>query len=74
MKCESQSNKAVFHCDDSLLASKKAAWASWNYHIPKKETGRVAVTYDMNILQSIGDVQMLFAKPLYRRNELRPAL
>ena len=49
-----QENEAVLHCDDSLLPSKKAAWASWNYHIPKEETGRVAVTYDMNILQSIG--------------------
>jgi predicted NAD/FAD-binding protein len=34
----------------------------------------LTVTYDMNILQSIGDIQMQFAKPLYRRNELRPAL
>jgi predicted NAD/FAD-binding protein len=49
-----QENEAVLHTDESLLPSKKAAWASWNYHIPKEETGRVAVTYDMNILQSIG--------------------
>jgi len=48
-----QENEAVLHCDESLLPSKKAAWASWNYHIPKEDTGRVAVTYDMNILQSI---------------------
>ena len=49
-----QENEAVLHCDESLLPSKRAAWASWNYHIPKEDTGRVAVTYDMNILQSIG--------------------
>jgi predicted NAD/FAD-binding protein len=49
-----QENEAVLHCDETLLPSKKAAWASWNYHIPKEDTGRVAVTYDMNILQSIG--------------------
>jgi predicted NAD/FAD-binding protein len=49
-----QENQAVLHCDESLLPSEKAAWASWNYHIPKEDTGRVAVTYDMNILQSIG--------------------
>jgi predicted NAD/FAD-binding protein len=48
-----QENQAVLHCDESLLPSKKAAWASWNYHIPIEETGRVAVTYDMNILQRI---------------------
>ncbi len=49
-----QENQAVLHCDESLLPSKKAAWAGWNYHIPEKDLGRVAVTYDMNILQSIG--------------------
>jgi predicted NAD/FAD-binding protein len=49
-----QENQAVLHCDHSLLPSKKAAWASWNYHIPQEDLGRVAVTYDMNILQSIG--------------------
>jgi predicted NAD/FAD-binding protein len=49
-----QENETVLHCDESLLPSKKAAWASWNYHILKEGTGRVAVTYDMNILQSIG--------------------
>ncbi len=49
-----QENKTVLHSDESMLPSKKAAWASWNYHILKKDIGRVAVTYDMNILQSIG--------------------
>jgi predicted NAD/FAD-binding protein len=49
-----QENLAVLHCDESLLPSKKAAWASWNYHIPQKDLGRVAVTYNMNILQRIG--------------------
>ena len=49
-----QENQAVLHSDESLLPSKKAAWAGWNYHIPKEDLGRVAVTYDMNILQSIG--------------------
>ncbi len=54
-----QENMAVLHCDESLLPSKRAAWASWNYHIPKEDLGRVAVTYDMNILQSIGAPQEL---------------
>ncbi|UCH22050.1 MAG: FAD-dependent oxidoreductase [Deltaproteobacteria bacterium] len=48
-----QENQAVLHSDESVLPSKQAAWASWNYHIPNKELGRVAVTYDMNILQSL---------------------
>jgi predicted NAD/FAD-binding protein len=54
-----QENQAVLHCDESLLPSKKAAWASWNYHIPQEDLGRVAVTYDMNILQRIGAPQEL---------------
>jgi predicted NAD/FAD-binding protein len=48
-----QENHTVLHTDHSVLPSRKAAWASWNYHIPKKALGRVAVTYDMTILQSI---------------------
>jgi predicted NAD/FAD-binding protein len=54
-----QENEAVLHCDESVLPSKKAAWASWNYHIPEEGLGRVAVTYDMNILQRIGAPQEL---------------
>jgi predicted NAD/FAD-binding protein len=48
-----QENLAVLHTDASLLPPKKIAWASWNYHIPKEEKGRVALTYDMNILQTL---------------------
>jgi predicted NAD/FAD-binding protein len=48
-----QENRTVLHTDTSILPTRKTAWASWNYHIPKRELGRVAVTYDMNILQSI---------------------
>ena len=48
-----QDNHAVLHSDESILPRKKAAWASWNYHIPQAETGRVALTYNMNILQSL---------------------
>lgn len=49
-----QDNEAILHKDASLLPFRKAAWASWNYHIPKEALGRVAITYDMNILQSLG--------------------
>lgn len=48
-----QENLAILHTDKSLLPPKRTAWASWNYHIPKEEKGRVALTYDMNILQSL---------------------
>ena len=48
-----QDNLAILHTDPSLLPKRKAAWASWNYHIPREELGRVAVTYYMNMLQSL---------------------
>ncbi|MGB5986380.1 MAG: FAD-dependent oxidoreductase [Desulfobacterales bacterium] len=48
-----QENLTVLHSDDSLLPRQRAAWASWNYHIPKSDMGRVALTYNMNLLQSI---------------------
>ncbi len=48
-----QENQAVLHIDSALLPAKRAAWASWNYHIPRKGLGRVAVTYDMNLLQGL---------------------
>ena len=48
-----QENLTVLHTDTSLLPPKKNVWASWNYHIPKTEKGRVALTYDMNILQTL---------------------
>jgi predicted NAD/FAD-binding protein len=49
-----QENRAVLHTDATLLPKRRAAWASWNYHIPREDLGRVAITYDMNILQSLG--------------------
>ncbi|UCG13183.1 MAG: FAD-dependent oxidoreductase [Deltaproteobacteria bacterium] len=48
-----QDNLAILHTDASLLPSRRATWASWNYHIPRRELGRVAVTYYMNMLQSL---------------------
>jgi predicted NAD/FAD-binding protein len=48
-----QPNDTVLHTDDALLPPRRAAWASWNYHIPKQAKSRVALTYDMNILQSL---------------------
>jgi predicted NAD/FAD-binding protein len=48
-----QENLTVLHTDTSLLPPKQIAWASWNYHIPKTEKGRVALTYDMNKLQTL---------------------
>jgi predicted NAD/FAD-binding protein len=48
-----QENLTVLHTDTRLMPPKKNVWASWNYHIPETEKGRVALTYDMNILQTL---------------------
>ena len=49
-----QPNEAVLHTDESLMPRRKAAWASWNYHLLAEPTGATALTYDMNRLQTLG--------------------
>ena len=48
-----QENEVVLHTDSRVLPKAKKAWAAWNYHIPSKTSDRVAVTYNMNILQRL---------------------
>ncbi len=50
-----QKNEAVLHTDVSLMPRRKRAWAAWNYHTPagSDHGKRVALTYNMNILQSL---------------------
>ena len=48
-----QQNETVLHTDPGLLPKRKSVWAAWNYRIPTDRRGRVAVTYNMNILQSL---------------------
>lgn len=48
-----QENTAVLHTDTSLLPKRRLAWASWNYHRLREDPERVAVTYYMNLLQSL---------------------
>lgn len=52
---EYQANEVVLHTDESLLPTRRAAWASWNYRL---RTGDIdsqppMLTYNMNILQHI---------------------
>ena len=49
-----QKNRAILHVDSGLLPRRRRAWASWNYHIPAEDDQPVAVTYDLNRLQSVG--------------------
>ena len=48
-----QANEAVLHTDQTLMPRRPLAWAAWNYHLPIEQYGRVTVTYNMNILQSL---------------------
>lgn len=48
-----QENEAVLHTDTALLPRSRLAWAAWNYHILREARDRIAVTYNMNILQGL---------------------
>ena len=48
-----QQNEALLHTDDSVLPERKLAWASWNYHLNQNTDQPLAMTYNMNILQSL---------------------
>ena len=48
-----QENEAVLHTDISALPKRPRAWAAWNYKVVQEDSGRVAVTYNQNILQSL---------------------
>ena len=64
-------NEAVLHTDESLLPRRKLAWAAWNYHILKQESARVALTYNMNILQGI-DAPLTFNVTLNNTDAIDP--
>ena len=51
-----QSNKAVLHTDASVLPTRQAAWAAWNYEraaAPGEEGARVCLHYLLNRLQPL---------------------
>jgi hypothetical protein len=35
------------------MPRRRRTWAAWNAYVPRHPTGRVALTYDMNLLQSL---------------------
>ena len=43
----------MLHTDDALLPRRRAARASWNYHLLDEPRDRTTVTYWMNKLQRI---------------------
>jgi predicted NAD/FAD-binding protein len=48
-----QANEVVLHTDASLLPRRRRLWAAWNYHLDRDPAAPPAVTYNMNILQTL---------------------
>jgi predicted NAD/FAD-binding protein len=68
-----QENLAVLHTDERLLPRTPLARAAWNFHLledPARD--RVALTYDMNVLQSL-EAPVKFLVTLNRAADIDPA-
>ena len=52
-----QQNEAILHTDRSLLPTRRAAWASWNYHLLERPSEQTTVTYHLNRLQQFHSEQ-----------------
>lgn len=66
-----QENEAVLHTDTSLLPRARKAWAAWNYHVLPEACDRVALTYNMNILQTLSAPET-FCVTLNRTESIDP--
>ena len=64
-----QENEVVLHSDIRMLPHKRLARAAWNYHLLENNQDRVALTYDMNVLQNL-DTDEKFLVTLNRGHEI----
>jgi len=69
---EYSSNDAVLHTDERLMPRSQRAWAAWNYHRTARADARVALTYNMNILQRLETPRPLMVT-LNRTEDIDPA-
>jgi predicted NAD/FAD-binding protein len=67
-----QENQVVLHTDTAVLPPQQAAWASWNYLAPEQPSDRVALTYNMNMLQGL-DAPETFCVSLNIGDRIDPA-
>ena len=67
-----QPNEAVLHTDERLLPRRRAAWASWNFHLTDPPSKCTALTYWMNNLQRL-DSQTNFCVSLNMTDRIDPA-
>ena len=61
-------NRAIMHVDEAVLPKRKLAWAAWNYHLQKQKSEQVALTYNMNILQSLKSQHTFCVSLNYEQN------
>ncbi len=66
-----QENDAVLHTDSRMLPQTPLARAAWNYHALTAKQERVAVTYNMNILQTLTAPEV-FMVTLNRTSHITP--
>ena len=66
-----QLNEAILHTDSRMLPRTPRARAAWNYHALARDSDRVALTYDMNTLQSL-PAQEVFMVTLNRSDDIDP--
>ncbi len=66
-----QENEVVLHTDTALLPRTRLAWAAWNYHVLAGRDAPVALTYNMNILQSLRS-KTTFCVTLNRTHKIDP--
>ncbi len=66
-----RANDTVLHTDTSIMPRRRAAWASWNFHLDP-EPGRTTLTYDMNRLQRLDAERTNFLVTLNRSELIDP--
>ncbi len=66
-----QENEVLLHTDTRMLPRKLLARAAWNYHLMNRPQERVALTYDMNVLQNL-DAPEKFLVTLNRNQDIDP--
>lgn len=66
-----QPNKVTLHTDERMLPRNRLARAAWNYHLLAREQELLALTYDMNVLQSIA-APVRFLVTLNREADIAP--
>jgi predicted NAD/FAD-binding protein len=64
-----QENEVLMHTDTRMLPRTPLARAAWNYHLLDRAQDRVALTYDMNVLQNL-DAPENFLVTLNRNQDI----